>query len=44
MKANEQQINNLVNLLDGYIAEGGLFTRKLRIPDKGVAIVGKYAK
>lgn len=23
MKANESQINNLVNLLDGYIAEGG---------------------
>ncbi len=23
MKANEQQIDNLVNLLDGYAAEGG---------------------
>ena len=23
MKANEQQIDNLVNLLDGYVAEGG---------------------
>jgi len=28
----------------GYIIEGGLFKRKLRITDKGVAIVGKYAK
>lgn len=23
MKANERQINNLVSLLDGYVAEGG---------------------
>ena len=23
MKANEQQIDNLTNLLDGYVAEGG---------------------
>ena len=28
----------------GYIVEGGLFKRKLRITDKGAAIVAKYAK
>ena len=28
----------------GYIIEGGLFKRKLRITDKGAAIVAKYAK
>lgn len=28
----------------GYIIEGGLFKRKLRITDKGAAVVAKYAK
>ena len=27
----------------GYIVEGGLFKRKLRITDKGIAAVQKYA-
>ena len=41
MKANERQIDNLVSLLDGYVAEGGhhlnvnVFTKEtLRHPEK----------
>ena len=34
MKANERQIDNLVSLLDGYVAEGGHHLNAQRHPEK----------